>query len=152
MTTSIQFYHLLHTPLEQALPKLLERVLASGARALVRVASEADAERIAELLWTYDAGSFLPHGTRKDGNADAHPIYITAARDNPNQASILLIADGTSADDAQHYSKVLDLFDGRDEIATSEARSRWKQYQERGQDAVTLTYYQQQSSGGWSHK
>jgi len=35
--SEIGFYHLTRTPLEQALPKLLGRVLAGGGRALVRV-------------------------------------------------------------------------------------------------------------------
>ena len=32
------FYHLTRTPLEQALPKLLGRVLSGGGRAMVRLA------------------------------------------------------------------------------------------------------------------
>ena len=35
----IGFYHLTQTPLEQALPKLLGRVLASGGRAMVLLAT-----------------------------------------------------------------------------------------------------------------
>ena len=59
----IGFYHLTATPLEKALPKLLEKTLEAGERALVRVPS---AERVGWLdgqLCTYDDRSWLPHGT-----------------------------------------------------------------------------------------
>ena len=65
----IAFYQLRRTPLEKALPKLLEKVLESGRRAVVLAASEERAEALNAALWTYEQGSFLPHGTARDGNA-----------------------------------------------------------------------------------
>jgi DNA polymerase III subunit chi len=50
--TEVGFYHLQTTPLERALPKLVERSLAGGFRVLVVAGS---AERVAHLdavLWT----------------------------------------------------------------------------------------------------
>lgn len=146
MTTSIQFYHLLHTPLERALPKLLERVLSQGSRALVRTGSEAEAEKLCELLWTFDPAGFIPHGTKKDGRENEQPIFLTASHDNPNGADILILTDGSSAEDAASFTKVLDMFDGTDDAAVLSARGRWKSYKDLG---VELTYYKQQPSGGW---
>ena len=59
--TEIGFYHLTCTPLERALPKLLEKVLASGARAVVRAGSDERVEFLNGALWTYQPASFLPH-------------------------------------------------------------------------------------------
>lgn len=147
MSTSIQFYHLLHTPLERALPKLLERVLAQGSRAVIRTASDADAERLCEQLWTFDTASFLPHGTAKDGNISEQPVFLTSSRDNANAADILILTDGSLAEDASAFSKVLDMFDGQDEQAVAAARTRWSHYKESGS---TLAYYKQQPAGGWA--
>ena len=50
--TDINFYHLTARPLEWALPKLLERTLAAGKRAVVIAGTE---ERVSDLnahLWT----------------------------------------------------------------------------------------------------
>ena len=58
--TEISFYHLTVRPLEWALPKLLERSLESGARALVKVSSEARLDALNAHLWTYS----LIHGFR----------------------------------------------------------------------------------------
>lgn len=147
MTTSIQFYHLLHTPLERALPKLLERVLAQGSRALIRTENEARSEALCERLWTFDPNSFLPHGTAKDGRAEEQPVYLTAARDNPNHADILILTDGSTAEDASSFTKVLDMFDGSDDAAVTAARARWAAYKESGH---TLIYNKQQPNGGWA--
>jgi len=73
----IGFYHLLSTPLERALPRLLERARTQGNPIVVRCGS---AERVAQLdalLWTYDEASFLAHGSARDGNAEAQPIWLT---------------------------------------------------------------------------
>ena len=94
--TEISFYHLLHTPVERALPKLIEKVLESGARAVIRAGSSERAEELSGALWTYDQDSFLPHGTAHDGNPDKQPIWITTEDDNPNGAEILIVTDGAA--------------------------------------------------------
>ena len=57
-------------------------------------------ERVAALdalLWTYDEASFLPHGTARDGNAARQPIWLTAADENPNAATMLVLIDGVAS-------------------------------------------------------
>ena len=66
--TEIGFYHLLTTPLERALPRLLERARAQGYRLVVRAASSERVEHLNALLWTYDEAGFLPHGSARDGD------------------------------------------------------------------------------------
>jgi DNA polymerase-3 subunit chi len=75
--TDISFYHLERQSLDQVLPKLLERVIDAGLRAVVLAGSEERVERLNALLWTYDDGSFLPHGARSDGNLADQPVYLT---------------------------------------------------------------------------
>ena len=141
---AIQFYHLLTTPLEQALPKLMERALASDMRVVVK-APEA---RIAELnraLWAADAESFLPHGSAKDANPERQPIYLTDKDENPNDAALLVIADGSDAPQ-EGYDRVFDVFDGAKEEEVAAARTRWKTYLDAGSP---LKYIRQKDDGGW---
>jgi DNA polymerase-3 subunit chi len=147
--TDVGFYHLVATPLEKALPKLLEKVLASGARAVVMAGSPERVEALNALLWTYAPSGFLPHGSAKDGRAERQPIWLTAADENPNGASILVLTDGAMSDGLAGYSRCLDVFDGADEAAVARARERWKLYKDAGH---TLTYWQQTESGGWDRK
>jgi len=144
----VGFYHLTTTSLERALPRLLEKALARGLRALVLAESP---ERVAVLdtaLWTYDDASFLPHGTAADGNPERHPVFITHRDENPNGANLLVLVDGMEADPSP-YLRCLDLFDGANEAAVEAARRRWRAHKAVGH---TLTYWQQSESGGWAAK
>ena len=147
--TEVSFYHLLHTPLERALPKLIEKVLESGARAVIRTGSAERAEALNSVLWTYDQDSFLPHGTARDGNAEEQPVWITPEDENPNGADILVLTDGAVAADLSGYRRCLEMFDGRDETAVTDARRRWTDYKAADH---ALTYWQQTERGGWEKK
>ena len=82
----IGFYHLLTTPLERALPRLLERARAQGYRIVVRAASPERVEHLNALLWTYDEASFLPHGSARDGNAGEPADLADRRRRQPERA------------------------------------------------------------------
>ena len=114
----IGFYHLTRSTLEQALPRLLERTLQSGKRAVVIVGSAERAETLASLLWTADPDSFLPHGSRADGSPEDQPVFLTDREDYPNGAQVLALVDGAEADPAP-FRRCLYLFDGNDEQAVA---------------------------------
>src|SRR5688572_815594 len=103
--TDIRFYHLTRTPLERALPQLLEKAVSGGFRVLLKARDEQTMDRLNALLWTYDPNSFLPHGSRKDGNAAEQPIFLTDGDDNPNQANLLAVTDGTVPADPEAYAR-----------------------------------------------
>jgi DNA polymerase III subunit chi len=142
------FYHLLTTPLERALPRLLERARAQGHRMVVRAASSERVEHLNALLWTYDDAGFLPHGSARDGNPAEQPIWLSDAQENPNGASILFLVDGVEAGDIADFSRCIDMFDGNDAAAVEAARSRWRRAQAGGH---ALTYWQQ-TAAGWEKK
>lgn len=143
--TDIGFYHLERSPLERALPKLLEKVLDAGKRAVVVAGSEERVEALNAVLWTYDQGSFLPHGSARDGNAAEQPIWLTAGDDNPGEAEILVLTDGAVSESVGGYERCLEMFDGKDEEAVAAARSRLKSYTEAGH---SVTYWRQ-TERGW---
>ena len=147
--TEISFYHLLHTPLERALPKLIEKVLESGARAVIRTGSTDRAEALNGELWTFDDHSFIPHGTAQDGNSTLQPVWITPDEANPNGADILVLTDGVESAEIGNYCRCLEMFDGRDEVAVADARRRWAAYKDAAHD---LAYWQQTERGGWEKK
>jgi len=142
------FYHLLTTPLERALPRLLERARAQGHRMVVRAASSERVEHLNALLWTYDDAGFLPHGSARDGNPAEQPIWLSDAQENPNGASILFLVDGVEAGDIPDFGRCIDMFDGNDEAAVEAARARWRRAQAAGH---SLTYWQQ-TPAGWEKK
>ena len=147
--TEVGFYHLLHWPLERALPKLLEKALERGHRAVVLAGSKERVDDLNAVLWTYEERSWLPHGTAGDGPAADQPVYLTADDENPNGADVLVTVDGREAGNTDGYARIIDMFDGRTEAMVAAARLRWRGYLDKG---FTLTYWQQTESGGWEKK
>ncbi|MBI1867415.1 MAG: DNA polymerase III subunit chi [Methylocystis sp.] len=148
----VWFYHLQRQSLEAALPILLERSLARGWRVVVQASSERRLKELDDLLWSYAPESFLPHGTRKDFEPEAQPIYLTVAADNPNGADVRFFVEDASvapvlanAESAPRERALL-LFDGNDEAAVLAARGQWKQLKDAGH---VLSYWRQSEDGKW---
>ncbi len=144
--TEVSFYHLTTRPLEWALPRLLEKVLAAGKRAVVLSGSQERVEALNAQLWTYDPAAFLPHGSVRDGMAEHQPVWLAAAEENPNGASVLVLTDGMDAGRIDAFERCLDLFDGNDASQLAAARARWTAAKAAGH---TVTYWRQTQSGGW---
>src|SRR3546814_18468419 len=70
----VDFYHLTRTPVEFVLPRLLEKVVSGGERALVVAGDAGLLARLLEQLWRYEPASFLPHSTPGWGDEAATPI------------------------------------------------------------------------------
>jgi DNA polymerase-3 subunit chi len=149
MATEINFYHLTRSSLEDALPRLLQKTLQAGERAVVMVGSPERVDALNTHLWTFHPDSFLPHGSAKDGEADRQPIWLTHRDENPNGARYLFIADRARSDHLADYTRCFELFDGRDETAVAESRERWRAYKAAGHNVV---YWQQTAVGGWEKR
>jgi len=147
--TDIAFYHLERSSLDIALPKLLEKTREAEKRALVLARTEAQVEALADLLWSYDADAWLPHGSIKDGFADQQPIWLSIVDENANKATFMFMTNGATSAHVGNYERCFVLFDGNDPVAVSDARGRWKTYLADGHD---LAYWQQTESGGWAKK
>ncbi len=146
--TEIRFYHLTTSPLEHALPQLLEKVAERGWKAVVMASTEERVEALTQHLWTYRENSFLAHGNAKDGMGALQPIWLTAREENPNGANVLMVTDGAKAENVNGFELVCEVFDGDNADAVAEARTRWGTYKAAGH---TLTYWQQ-GEAGWEKK
>src|ERR1041384_2410515 len=89
----ISFYHLINGEAERAVAKLLEKILSSNLRVVVYAENSEKIDFLNAYLWTYSSGSFLPHGSAKEGMAEHQPVWLTSVFENPNEASILVTLD-----------------------------------------------------------
>ncbi len=144
----ISFYHLSSTPLERALPRLLEEALAKGRRVVVKAPSPERIEELNTALWTYGEASFLPHGSAREGNAAAQPVWLTAAEENPNGATLLVLVDGAEPGALSSFAGSINLFDGGNAAAVESARALWRRARAEGH---ALSYWQETASG-WQKK
>ncbi len=147
----VDFYHLQSQTLENVLPKLLEKAYATGKSTLVRIGNEERVDFLNAMLWTYTDQSFLPHGSKKDGNAELQPIWLTAGTDNPNMASLLFLVDGAQAEigELENFSRVFNVFDGNSVEAVEQARRFWKEIKASGNECF---YWKQDAGGRWQQQ
>jgi DNA polymerase III subunit chi len=140
----VDFYHLTRVPLERALPRIAERVVADGGRLLIVAADAEQRARLDQLLWSHAPDSFLPHG-QAGGEDDARqPILISAEPNAVNGARNIALTDGLWREEALAYDRVFHLFD---EERIVEARAAWKSLAER--EGVQRRYWKQDDSGRW---
>jgi DNA polymerase-3 subunit chi len=148
--TEVLFYHLQRQPIERVLPMLLEKSLERGWKVVVQTASDERVEALDAHLWTYRDDGFLPHGTAREAEAPLQPVLLTTGDDNPNGANVRFLIDGAPMpEDAASYQRIVLLFDGEDEDAVAEARTRWTQAKAQNFDA---TYWQADDEGRWVKK
>ncbi|WP_417684075.1 DNA polymerase III subunit chi [Roseibium sp.] len=149
MSVEVLFYHLVHQPLEAALPPLLMKCLERDWRVVVQAGSEERCAALDAHLWTFQDDSFLPHGTKADGHAEEQLIYMTAEGDNPNRADVRFLVDRAAPPPLAGYTRAVYMFDGNDSEALADARQRWKEAKAEG---FAVTYWQQTGAGGWERK
>lgn len=133
------------TPLEKVLPQLLSKAYEQGLRAVVLAPDAGIMEMLNQALWTYNPGSFLPHGSANDSNPEAQPVYITTAEENPNNADMLVLAGSPVSAFAESFSQCVELWDGvgESELPFSQRAAR---YQPLG---FTVKAWQQDAKGAW---
>jgi DNA polymerase III subunit chi len=159
--TEIWFYHLLTRSLEQVLPGLLEKSRERGWSVVVQGRDAMRLDQLDQYLWTYETASFLPHASAsdsaKDGVKDAQeqPIWLTLDTDTPNGAKIRFMIDGAdvisfvSAGHADHYDRIVVIFNGNNEDELNLARQQWKDLRDKD---LALSYFQQNEDGRWDKK
>ncbi len=147
--SEVMFYHLERLGLEAVLPKLLEKTLERGWRAVVQAGSKERVDALNAALWTYRDDSFLPHGRAEDGQPEAQPVYLTDGAETPNGAHVRFLVDGARCADPTAFERVVFVFDGGDADAVAQAREEWKAAKSAGAE---LTYWQQDKSGRWVRK
>jgi DNA polymerase III subunit chi len=144
--TEVSFYHLTTKSLDWALARLLDRVLATGKRAVVLAGSPERVEALSAQLWTFDPNSFLAHGTAKDGFAEHQPVWLTPEDENPNGAQVLVLTDGQESAGLAAFERCLEIFDGKDDTQLFRARAHWTAYKAAGHE---VTYWRQTDAGSW---
>jgi DNA polymerase-3 subunit chi len=144
--TETLFYHLERRSLDDVLPGLIEKTLERGWRAVIRTESSERADSIDTLLWTYNEQTFLAHAQSGDGNPKRQPVLITVEDENPNGANVLFCVGGATPDwvAAGTLTRVVLMFDGRDEAMVERARDAWRDATAAGHD---VTYWKESPSG-----
>lgn len=149
----LRLYQLRTQPLEQMLPRLLEKLYSAGDGALVLVNSAERAAVLDRQLWTFSTASFLPHALIDDPMATEASILLATQLptdlSSPKAATLLVLADGQELSQqldavrAAGYDRVVEILD-YDHLENLE--SKISNYKALG---LNPKVFLQQSNGTW---
>ncbi|MBU0669337.1 MAG: DNA polymerase III subunit chi [Alphaproteobacteria bacterium] len=139
----VDFYQLSRDPVEQVVPLLARKALQAGQRLLVVSADGEQRAGISRALWSEGGVHFLAHGEASEAHAARQPILLSETCAAPNEARMVVLADGVWREEASAFERAFLLFDA---AATQAARDLWRGF--RSRDTVESHAWKQED-GGW---
>ncbi len=111
--------------------RLAEKAWQQGKRVYIHTSDAEQSRRLDELLWTFRAGSFLPHSLNDEAMADKVPVHI-GHEDAPHHHEEVLINLAPEVPlFFSRFGRVIELVD-EDEQCRRQGRERFRFYRDRG--------------------
>lgn len=114
--------------------RLTQKVYSQGYKVFIYADNQSLINKMDNLLWTFQPGSFLPHGTNENTNND--PIVIGKTQPPETIHDVLINLAGTSPDFFSSFDRVAEIVGGS-ESEKLEARERYRFYRDRGYELET---------------
>lgn len=141
VVTQIDFYILSGTSQQELLRfacRLTDKALQQNHRIFLNAESAPMAEQLDETLWTFRAGSFIPHRCLPAAPGSiAEPVVIGHDQEPPEDAWDVMINLAVDVPEFfSRYRRVAEVVDS-DEQRLSQGRDRFRFYRERGYELRT---------------
>ena len=147
--SEVFFYHLTHTRLEIALPKILERALSAEWSVELRIGMELDAETISDAIWKGPDESFLPNCLEDSDKLQDYPIVLSkSSLSEVRDCLIVMDQVNLKENEVKKFKRVCLLFDAKNEVELTNARKTWKSLSNAGVNTV----YWAEDQGTWKRK
>lgn len=105
-------------------------------RVFVYTANQQDAEQIDQLLWQFDANSFVPHNLSGEGPARGAPVEISWLPPKQSRQVLINLAPDIPAF-ANRFADTIEFVPSQ-AAAKAQARERYKQYRQSGITPATV--------------
>ncbi|MGA7800745.1 MAG: DNA polymerase III subunit chi [Gammaproteobacteria bacterium] len=114
--------------------RLAEKAFQHGHRVYIHTESAAQSRHMDELLWTFRAGSFVPHGLREQ--AEQVPVVISDSGEPDSHTGVLINLAPDVPLFFSRFARVAELVDQNDaQLRTG--RERYRFYKERGYELAS---------------
>lgn len=114
--------------------RLAEKAFQHGHRVYIHTESAAQSRQMDELLWTFRAGSFVPHGLRE--HAEQVPVVISDSGEPDSHTGVLINLAPDVPLFFSRFARVAELVDQNDaQLRTG--RERYRFYKERGYELAS---------------
>lgn len=111
--------------------RLAEKACKMGHKVYLHTASEAHSRQLDELLWTFRAGSFLPHALSADAAQPPPPILIGSGGEAPPVHDVLINLAAAVPAFFSQFERVAEIVD-QGAAAKQAGRERFRFYREHG--------------------
>jgi DNA polymerase III subunit chi len=132
--TRVDFYLLDHASdggTDITVCKLTQKAFLLGHRIYILTAEDESAQRLDRLLWTFSAGSFIPHGLRSRPADGDLPILIGPQEPPAEYEDVLIQLAPQVPECFSRFQRVAEIVNGDNDEKTR-ARERFRFYRERG--------------------
>jgi DNA polymerase-3 subunit chi len=116
--------------------RLAEKAYSLDNRIYIHTANKSQATELDDLLWTYRAGSFVPHQRFEPPNGQDCPVLIGHADAPEGINQVLINLDSAVPMFFSRFERVVEIVN-QEEILRQQARDRFKFYRDRGYDLHT---------------
>ena len=116
--------------------RLAEKVYRLDNSVYIHAASQADAARLDDMLWTYRDGSFVPHGVVGSSAGDESPVRIGFGDTAAPKSDLLINLCDDVPPMAESFARVAELVTSDDDDR-QKSRRRFAAYREHGHDIET---------------
>ena len=117
--------------------KLIEKAYRNGQFCYILTDSDEQSQLLDDLLWTFRAGSFIPHEiyTGKAPSSDK-VILIGSVKAPEHSQGLLFNLSSKYPEDISNTKRILEILDNC-EVTKAAARNRYRQYQQAGMSVTT---------------
>ena len=111
--------------------RLSEKAVQHGHQVYINAASDMQLLQLDDLLWTFRAGSFLPHAIDNGEEQGALPVLLAHGREPRDSHDVLVNLANDVPTFFGRFNRVAELV-GAEAAQRAEARNRYRFYKDRG--------------------
>ena len=117
--------------------KLIEKAYRNGQFCYILTDSDEQSQLLDDLLWTFRAGSFIPHEIYTGQAPSSDKVILIGSVKAPEHSQGLLFnLSSKYPEDISNTKRILEILDNC-EITKAAARNRYRQYQQAGMSVTT---------------
>lgn len=116
--------------------RLAEKAYTLDNQVYIHTANESQTIELDDLLWTYRAGSFVPHQRIEQSKEPDSPVLIGHVEAPESINQVLINLDTTVPPFFSRFERVVEIVN-QDKTLRQQARDRFKFYRDRGYDLHT---------------
>ncbi|UCE89758.1 MAG: DNA polymerase III subunit chi [Pseudomonadota bacterium] len=111
--------------------RLVEKAWLRGHQIYMHAPSPADAKQLDDLLWTFRAGSFVPHRLQENANETPCPVHIGTGEAKVSATDVLINLAADVPPFFSRFERVIEVV-APDAPVRDAARERYRYYRDRG--------------------